>query len=108
MIHEAHVTVSRDGLFDPQPLRTFKVATTDGGDQDVTASVVNQTEQGALLFITLRGGLSFVTRAYAAGQWRAFEGSLPTDDEVRSIRVFSERERAINAMLMHDGRAQKH
>lgn len=107
MSREGHITYDgRTGLFDPQPLRTFKVYRIAGSQAvdpvEVQAHMANQLESGALAFMTMKGGLAFTTRAFAAGQWSNFEGSLPTEDEVRTIKTFAEREQAITAMLAHD------
>lgn len=111
-MREAHITFDgRSGLFDPQPLRTFTVyqmptvAVRNPPVIEVKANIANQLESGALAFLTLKGGLPFTTRAFAAGQWANFEGSVPSEDEVRQIKSFSERERAISQMLIHDAEA---
>lgn len=106
MSREGHITYDgRTGLFDPQPLRTFKVYRDLAHSMEaveVHAHMANQLESGALAFMTMKGGLAFTTRSFAAGQWADFEGSLPTEDEVRTIKTFAEREQAITAMLAHD------
>lgn len=105
---EAHITVDpRTGLFDPQPLRTFRVwrgqdGVRTGGPITVLAHMASQTESGALILMVLRGGLPFVVHGFAPGQWCDFDGTVPTEDEIRTIKSFSEREQAITAMLAND------
>lgn len=111
---EAHIRFDpHSGLFDDQPLRTFTVhqpptvAVHHPPIIEVKAHIANQLESGALAFLTLKGGLPFTTRAFAAGQWANFEGSVPTEAEVCQIKSFTERERAINTMLMHDSESTR-
>ncbi len=112
-MRESHLTLDRNGLFDPQPLRTFtvlrpsSVAVLSPAPVEVKAHMANQTETGSLVFIELKGGLAFTVRAFAAGQWSDFSGSVPTEDEVRSIKAFAEREQAITRMLQHDERSTR-
>lgn len=98
-------------IFEQQPLRTFVVcrpatlAVLSPPQTTLKAHIASMTDNGGLVFATLKAGLAFTTHVFAPGQWASYEGTIPTDDDVRAIKSFADRENAINEMLLSAGKA---
>lgn len=90
------------------PMRQFAIVDFAGEREFIDAHTAT-VDNGVLLLIVVKSGMPYIVRGLAAGTWKSYYGSLPSDREVfeaqqEALRVVAARDAFEHVTARSDGR----